>query len=209
VPSIFKEFPAPSVDNPALLAQYACALADRYRQLFSSARGFAVELQEKKSSSRSQGWELRILHGMFGGADVALKPITADPRVIEVRAGKTSRMEFRLQKIAGALAFVVMFPFLLAALYVSHGRLLFALLLLAPFFFIVLAILVGIATLIGRALSGFDHAFSDVIRQRILKVAEELPLPDRLQGPTPPPPHPNAQPISAFPQRPGMWGSYR
>src|SRR5262249_6714292 len=145
VPSIFKEFPAPSVDNPALLAQYACTLADRYRQTFSPARGFAVELEDK-TSIRRRGWELRILHGSFGGASVALQPITTDPRAIEVRAGKTSRVEFRLQKVAGGVAVAVMFPVLLAALFVTHLRVLFTLLLLAPVFFILVAILVGIAT---------------------------------------------------------------
>jgi len=206
VPSIFKEFPAPSVDNPALLRQYVYTLAEQYRQRFSALRGFAVEVEDRTAKKNMKpGWELRILHGTFGGATVVLTPIRTEPRVIQVETGKTSRAKIRSVKVAAVILGVIMIPLLLGVLFAGL-RLGFALILLAPVFFILAAVLSGIAALIGNALGKFDKAFSENSRQMILKMVEELPLPDKLQGPTPPPPMPNQQTLNALPERKsGIW----
>src|SRR5262249_44440728 len=139
------------------------------------------------------------------GATVQLTPMSKEPRVIQIETGKTSRAKIRSVKVAAVILGVIMIPLLFAILFAGL-RLGFALILLAPVFFIVAAILRGIAELIGNALCKFDNAFSENSRQMVLKMAEELPLPDRLLGPTPPPPLPNQQPLSALPdRRTGIW----
>src|ERR1700694_2454116 len=103
MPSIHKEFPGPSVDNPALLGQFARTLADRYIALFPMTRGFAVELEDK-TTKRTHGWEIRIFHGNLGGAEVSLSPSIAVPQEIVITVSKTSRFQRLLMKCAVGLA---------------------------------------------------------------------------------------------------------
>jgi hypothetical protein len=205
VTNVYKEFPRPSVDNPALLHQFAQALARRYGEMFPAARGFVVELKENMVGKTFRGWEILILHGFYSGAQIAISPDRRTPQLITVKVTDASRLEQMLTKIAGILALVITAPIFLAA--ILRARIVFALIVCIPIFFVLVAVLSVIVLIICRLFRPLDHFFDKNTQSRILAVANQIPLPttlDRSNFPTPPPPPP--QPIPAFPVRRGPFG---
>jgi hypothetical protein len=207
VAEIYKEFPGPSVDNPALLHQFAQALARRYAQMFPAARGFALDLKEYKVGKALRGWEILILHGFFAGARILSTPGRLTPQLITIRVSQDSRLHQRLTNIAAVLALLIMAPIFIMG--ILRVRVILALVLCAPILFVLAVVLSLIVNLICRLFRPLDHYFDENTQSRILAIAGEVPLPttlDRSAFPVPPPPPPAPSPIPAYPTRRGPFG---
>lgn len=208
MPSITKQFPGPSVDNPVLLGQFAGTLRERYAEMFPPRRGFTVEFEER-STKKSRSWEIRILHGKFGGTNISMRPSIVRPQEVWISVSATSRFERRLLKVAVWIAAVLAAPlFLAGALKAgSFGAMLVG----APIYFVVAFVLGMIAVSIGRLFARRDHHFDPNLRRRILALAKDTPLPTVLERPATP--APTSSPVSpitleAQPKRtgPGIFG---
>jgi len=204
VTKISKEFQQPSVDNPALLHQFAQTLARRYAEMFPAARGFAVSLKES-AVGKIRGWDITILHGSLSGAQITISPNRLTPQLIAINVLDDSRVQQTLTKIAAVLALLITAPFFIAG--ILRARVAFVLILCVVIFFVLALVLSVILVVICRLLKRFDRYFGEATKQRILAVADQLPLPatlDRSNLPVPPPPPPG--PIPAFPGRRGPFG---
>jgi hypothetical protein len=204
MPRVIKQFPGQSVDNPALMGQFACTLKERYVEMFPARRGFAVEFADR-TSKKSPSWEIQILHGMFGGTKISIRPSIFIPQQVWVTVSATSRFERRLLKVAVWLALLMMVPFYIAAK--LQGSSIAILLIITPMYFIVALILGTIAMLIGRLFGRLDHHFDPGLRRRILAAAGDVPLPDTLQRPETPVTVSSIPPSSfeALPKRSSPW----
>src|SRR5262249_24884639 len=162
-----KEFPRPSVDNPALLHQFAQTLARRYAEMFPAARGFALELKEN-TMGKIRGWDLTILHGFFSGAEVYIRPNRLAQQQIPIEVADTSRLQQTLAKVAAVLALVMAAPaFILGLL---RGRLLIALIAGGIVCFVSVLVLTVLVLLIGRLFKPFDRYFDQATQQQILAI---------------------------------------
>ncbi len=203
MPSITKQFAGPSVDNPALLGQFAGILRERYAEMFPAKRGFTLEFEDK-STRKSRSWEIRILHGKFGGTNISIRPSIVRPQEVWVSVSSTSRFERRLLKVAVWIAAILAAPLFLAGALKAGS--LGAMIIGAPLYFVVAFILGMIAVFIGRLFARRDHHFDPSLRLRILAVAKDTSLPTILERPEIP--TPAATPISpatleAMPKRTG------
>jgi hypothetical protein len=195
------------VDNPALLHQFAQALARRYAEMFPAARGFVLELKENMMGKTFRGWEVVILHGFFSGVQILISPDRQTPQLIAVKVTDHSRLQQTLTKIAGILAVVLTAPVFIAGL--LRGRIIFGIIVGLPVLAVLVVVLALIVHLICYLFKPLDHYFDKSTHSRILAIAGEIPLPttlDRSGFPTPPPPPPAATPIPAFPTRRGPFG---
>jgi hypothetical protein len=204
MPKVTKEFPGPSVDNPALMGQFAHTLKDRFVEMFPVRRGFTVEIEDK-TAKKSLQWDVRILHGKFGGTGITIKPNLFYPQQIWVTVAPTSRFQQGLFKLAVVAALVLVAPFFLAGIF--QARVAFVLMICIPIFFLVAFVLVMITTLISRLFSRLDHHFDPGLRRRILAVAEDVPLPSVVQRTATPATVASLAPdtLQALPKRSGPW----
>ena len=175
---VIKQFPGSSVDNPALMGQFAHALNDRYLEMFPARRGFTVEIEDKTAKKTPQ-WEVRVLHGKFGGTSIWIRPGIFYPQQVWVTVAPTSRFEQGLFKLAVGLALILMAPFFIAGMF--QARLAFVLMIGIPIYFAATFVLVMIVTLISRMFGRLDHHFDPGLRQRILAAAGDVSLPTILQ----------------------------
>jgi hypothetical protein len=205
MPKITKQFPAPSVDNPALLREFALKLAGTYRDMFPAQQGFAVELEDR-SNPKASRLQIRILRGNFGGVQAYISSSRLVAQQISITVSKTSRMEHRLQTWFLRLAVILLLPFLLSGIFkIRPGHLL---LISVPVFFLLAFLLQLVALSISGILGKLYPNFAPEVQSQIFNVVSDLPLPANLQRPQPsatvqPPPRPaDAQ---ALPKRTGPW----
>lgn len=218
MPDLVKPFSKHSLDNPALLAQFAHTLTAQYREMFPATRGFTVELRERGPSrfpsrvrqSDRMGWQIRILHGTFGGTLVFLKYCNSVPEQVHITSEQTCRLY-------PALVWILAVPTLLASQIVVFSlfaaswmaqpdplKFIFVILIRVCSFVIAIIVLRILVGLLNRVFAQLDDRFDKHTRRHIIALAERLPLPSTLEYPLSPPM--NAGQFQVLPPPlPGTW----